>query len=269
MDNAFQAFSFSLILHAVLWFLLANAKLSLPTSADRTEITIIDRSESAQSIVTETKPTEDVFEKLKNQADFLSKYTKRVKEQMKARESGPTRNAAPSKVAGLKNQREQEKGIGMRAQPPGSPMRQIAVGSSSVAEHIPGIKAGDFTFLNTDQFTYYAFYERIGEQIRNRWISLVRGYVASRTPQQKEILSQYDRQTVLEVLANPKGEIVDTILHSSSGDRQLDQIMIQAFRAAAPYMNPPQGMVEEDGLIHLKAAFIVRFAPPSFSPDQN
>ncbi len=271
-DRAFYGLFLSLIFHAAMIFALFNAK-----PPDRgegpTEITLIER-DRGKTFVTETENQQkDVFDQLKDQADYLSRFTKRVKQQMKARNSGPTRNALDSFKPTLKPS-ERVGGTGLpRGEGTGTPgtgpqLRQVAIGASSIAEYIPGIQEGAFTALNADQFTYYAFFARMNEQVRNRWVSEVRAYVRNLSRQDLERLSKQDRQTVIEIVLNRSGDFVRSVLHQSSGDRHLDQTTIDAFRSAAPFLNPPREMVEDDGFIRLKYGFHVQFTP-HFGPGYN
>jgi len=280
MDKSFEGLLFSIVIHV----LLVVAYFHLPPLpanewGDKTEITLIEKPQSkAKSFVTETlkqKPAD--LEDLKNTADYLSEFTKRVKKQLVARKSGPTRNSQPTviplqekevhdrgRVAGLETQprARREQGIGLPAVGGNQSMRQVAIGPSSIAEYIPGVEEGEFTALNTDQFTYYSFFSRINEQIRNRWVSGIRNYVGQLSQKDQELLAKIDRQTVVEIILNPEGEYERHVVEHSSGDRVLDQTTVDAFIVASPFLNPPKGMVEGDGYIHLRYGFIVRFRPP-------
>lgn len=279
MDKSFEGLLFSVILHVALIALLLTAHFKPYTPLrDTTEITIIEKpasDERKKNFVTETNK-KDVFEDLKDTADFLSQFTKRVKKQMRAAQNGPTQNAVPQpnpqnrqktpreRIGGM--EKDPSEGIGNPRGGIQNPMRNVAIGQSSISEHIPGIEEGAFTSLNTDQFTYYTFFARMNEQVRNRWISNVRSYMARLTAQDLEKLSKMERQTVVEIILSPDGTFNSSVIHNSSGDRELDQTTVRAFRDAAPFLNPPQGMVESDGMIHLRYGFVVHFRPPSFGP---
>lgn len=285
MDKSFEGLLFSVVVHVLVLWLLLFAKLPKPTvSQDATQITLIEKpsQEKHKGFVTETDKKEPDLKDLKDSADFLSQFTKRVKKQMKARNNGPTVNAQPKQalnlnptrqhVAGQKStdREKSDDGVGMPREQGGSQaMRTVAIGQSSLAEYIPGIDEGAFTALNTDQFTYYTFFARMNEQVRNRWVSLMRNYINSLSAQDLEKLSRRERQTLIEIVLGPDGQFRNALLHTSCGEQQLDRIPAQAFQAAAPFPNPPHGMIEEDGLIHLKYAFVLQFRPPSFGPVTN
>ena len=280
MDKSFEGLIFSIVVHIVLVLFLWNMRAPHAAVKDTTEITLVEKSDSkpkskAKNFVTETAK-KDPVEAIKDEADFLSAFTKRVKKQLRAAKTGPTVNAAPRPipqinpsqhkgVAGLEPEREREEGVG---RPGGGaanqPIQNVAIGESSLAEYIPGVEIGAFTALNSDQFTYYAFFSRMNEQVRYRWIANIHNFMSRLSPKELDTLSRYERQTEVEIILNPEGQITRTILQRTSGNRELDQTTIEAFKQAAPFPNPPHGMVESDGLIHLRYGFMVHFRPPSF-----
>jgi protein TonB len=209
----------------------------------------------------------------KEPADFLSAFTQRVKKQVQASLHGQHVNAART---GQKQKAQEEKArqhiaaleeknADIASGPENKlnrPMRNVVVGQSAMDNFIPGIAGASFTALNTDQYYYYAFFSRLGEQMGNRWVAGLRGYAGRLTNQQLEKLAARDRITVVEVLLTPDGVFVKSILHKSSGDEGLDDVAVQAFREAAPYPNPPHEMVERDGLVHIHYSMVVLARPP-------
>jgi TonB family protein len=275
VDRSFQGLVLSLCLHAVLVWILVHTDAPSLSQNETAEILLIERDEPPQkrrAVVTETeKQPNDPATALKEQADLLSQFTKRVKNQVRARETGRTQNRQAAQAAqgdpeGIAGERTRGQGDGFLRPGGGQAMRNIAIGPSTIAEYIPGVQEGAFTALNTDQFTYYSFFERMNEQVRNRWIALVREYMASITRRDLEFMSRAERHTTVEIILSPAGEFVNSLLHTTSGDRHLDQTTVEAFRRAAPFPNPPRGMVENDGFIRLRYSFVVHFRPPSLSP---
>jgi protein TonB len=145
----------------------------------------------------------------------------------------------------------------------------VAIGQSSLSQLIPGVEEGAFTALNTDQLEFYAFYQRANEQIRNRWVGLIRDYLGELAARDMEILARRNRTTQIEVVLNPSGEYVRSVVHTGSCDKGLDQAAGESFRRAAPFPNPPSEMVKADGFIHLFYAFTLYLRPPNFGPAVN
>lgn len=299
-DSSFWGLTLSILLHiAFILLLVFMPKPEEPVRQDRTEITILDPNDAkkAQAFVTDTAiPKKDLIEELKKKAEFLSKETKRVKEEMKARNNGRTQNQdlnnllsptleAPSAMGskqqagngkpGSENKKQSAEEVhsslnglqpkahevgGINAAQEGFG-KNLVIGSSSLAEYIPGIKEGGFTALNTDQFTYYTFFERVNEQVRYRWVSFVRNYIGGLSETALNQLATYQRAYQIEIVLSGDGHYLKGFIHRSSGDNALDMTAIDAFQGAAPFLNPPKGLVEDDGNIHLHYSFIVEFRP--------
>lgn len=221
------------------------------------------------------KPDPPSPEDLKKEADFLSAFTRRVKKRLASRNIGEDRNAMaaqkpkgdPEGISG--DQQRGDKGQGFLAPGGGQSLRTVAIGQSSLSQVIPGVEEGAFTALNTDQLEFYAFYQRANEQIRNRWVGLIRDYLGGLAARDMEILARQNRTTQIEVVLNPSGEYVRSVVHRPSGDKGLDQSAAESFRRAAPFPNPPSEMVKSDGYIHLYYAFTLYLRPPSFGPAVN
>lgn len=138
-------------------------------------------------------------------------------------------------------------------------LRSVVTGQSTRGEFIPGLQQGSFTALNTDQFTYYTFFARMNEQIRPRWVSRLRDFAYGLNQLELQKLAQYPRTTQVEFILDKTGKLIDTVVHLTSGYRQLDFAGSDAFKDAAPINNPPQGLVGEDGKIHLFYNFTVHW----------
>lgn len=147
----------------------------------------------------------------------------------------------------------------------GPKIHQVAIGTSTSAEYIPGIKEGSMTFLNSDQFTYYSFFSRVNEQVRNRWVTRMRTAMSSFSEEERNRLAKQNRTTLIEVVLSQKGDYVRHTIHQSASNLELDRAVYEAFRMAAPFLNPPRGLVESDGFIHLFAQFQLIFHP-TFGP---
>ena len=272
MDKSFEGLLISIVLHVALIVFLFKADLRPHvTPSETTEITLIENSsDQGGYIVPETeKEQREELKDLKDAAQILSQFTKRVKQQLIARQKGLNVNSRPSRSKSAGTQQDtsiplpETDGSGLRRRE--NPIRNMAIGGGSMAEYIPGIQEGYFTALNTDQFIYTIFYERIHIQVRPRWVNNVRNYMGKLSPEKLKKLAERNRTTVFEVILGPDGSYFTSLVHRSSGDEELDRVTLQAFREAAPFPNPPRGMIDKDGLIHLYYAFTISFRP-TFGP---
>lgn len=135
-------------------------------------------------------------------------------------------------------------------------------GLSTVGEALPkDVAVGSFTALNTDRLTYYSFFARIEEMIRFRWESSVRTAIDSTAGARLLGNPSGVWVTQMEVWLKPNGEVHSTHIMKEAGFRRFDLAATQAFQQARMFPNPPQEMVESDGLIRLKYSFQVRYEP--------
>src|SRR5438045_5491050 len=101
MDKSFEGLLFSVIVHAlILWILLFGKLAPVRQLSDKTEVTFIEKpktiskKDKMRQFVTETEnKSKDLAEATKDEADFLSMFTKRVKKQLRAANLGPTVNS--------------------------------------------------------------------------------------------------------------------------------------------------------------------------------
>lgn len=281
-DQSFQGLVLSLGLHLLLFWLALSflpQSETLQPREEQVEVEYIQNPrDKSRSFVSELG-RDTLLKDLKDKADFFSQYNRRVREQMVAKQTGKTQNRTGE--APFESDEARSHGIngdslgapgrpGEKAFGPGVPLgqggsgpfgKQVVVGASTLGEYIPGVKEGSFTALNTDRFTFYTFYNRLNEQLRSRWVQRIRNYTDGLGPEGLKQLAEMERITQVEVLLTPKGQLIRTLVHKSSGDRSVDDAAVLAFQDAAPFPNPPQGMVQEDGIIHLHYGFVVQWSP--------
>jgi TonB family protein len=128
---------------------------------------------------------------------------------------------------------------------------------SMTDDHIQNVEKGMQTLLSTREFVYYAYYNRIKDALRQHWEPNVREKVKIIYRQGRTIASSKDRVTQVLVTLNPDGELVKVEVLTQSGVMDLDSAAVEAFRQAAPFPNPPKGMVEADGTIKIRWDFVL------------
>ena len=126
---------------------------------------------------------------------------------------------------------------------------------SQTMDFLPGVQLGSHTLLNTKEFRYYSYFSRMKEQLYWRWTSLFREELSALSAQIKKAHQQNLFHTSLYVYLSPEGEIQDISVVKSSGVDSIDDLALYAFMQSAPFPNPPQGLVEEDGYIHIRQSF--------------
>ncbi|MDX9731530.1 MAG: TonB family protein, partial [Bdellovibrionales bacterium] len=63
--------------------------------------------------------------------------------------------------------------------------------------------------------------------------------------------------TSVIIILDEKGTLFRVQVVGASGIVDLDDAAVEAFRAAAPFPNPPKGIVEEDGTLKIRWDFVL------------
>lgn len=129
-------------------------------------------------------------------------------------------------------------------------------GFSATDDHLADIAIGANTLLNTREYKFYGFYERIREKISDRWQSrLADAFQELWTKADGSVEGEHVTQVQVELEAN--GSLRRVVLLGSSGVHSFDRAATDAFREAAPFPNPPTEMVEAQGLVRIRWDFVV------------
>lgn len=293
-----QGILLSLFIHFFLVWLSQFAPLLSTPKENPITVDIIDPSHnetnSAKQIVRQAIAPDNVrTEESDDPMKFLSEQTQRVKKQTQALVNGMTQNrqqSAAQKSAQKKldlspHMKEPQEKAQANSDSSSktqtfkngnmdiTPSRHVAQaqaqqdlnmpnGISTLGESLPQeVEVGSFTALNTDRYLYYTFFARVEELIRFRWESGVRD-VIDNTPATR-FKQHYGNSwvTQVDIWLKPNGEFQSAHVLRESGMRGFDQAVVQAFLQARVFANPPQEMIESDGLIHLKYSFEVRYEP--------
>jgi len=215
------------------------------------------------------------LENTKKEALFQSRKTRRVKKQTVASEYGLTKNKIRKKaITPIEKLTTKRKGL-LTPKPigkaplsafygAGDSMQAIQTGmnltknsQSAISKHIPNVEVAEINAFDTDQgnLTYYAFYMRLNDKIYPRWSNNLEEIIKIARSQNVSGLKQKAYFTKLEVMLNSKGEYQGHIVVDSSSNKMIDFAAIDAFKRASPFINPPKGMVEDDGLIYIPFGF--------------
>ncbi len=150
--------------------------------------------------------------------------------------------------------KKQETAPPATAQPPSDqPGEQV----SQTIDYIKSLDPGLETLLSTREFVFYTYYARIRRQLNQYWGPKVKEKLIAIYKQGRQIASSDDKVTRCLITLNPAGNLVKIQIIGNSGVRELDEAAVEAFKAAAPFPNPPHGIVEEDGTIKIRWDFIL------------
>ena len=123
-------------------------------------------------------------------------------------------------------------------------------GGGAPNDNLSNVPTGDGTFLNTREWKYASFFNRVKQAVSARWDP--NGRLRSRDRQ----LGLDDRATILHVSLRPDGSLAEAYVAKSSGIEELDQEAVKAFEKAQPFANPPVALVE-NGFIRFTFGFTV------------
>lgn len=259
----------SLSVHLLLSWLLMQVPQSWtrPSSVKTSQVKVqlIDKpaSKDERQVVRDTSIPEAQKSLDDALARFLSAKRQRVVLETQAKNSGMTKNRSEYKFE-TPPKKTAQSGKDITGYKPVDFSKALQdKGESTVGEALPtDLAVGSFTALNTDQYQFYSFYSRVEELVRFRWETRVR-----------DALEIFDRRRLLDRLGNRNwvtqavfvldkhGKLQKVLVMKESGITSFDQAAIGAFQEVMLFPNPPDEMVEDDGLIRLKYSFNVHFNP--------
>ncbi len=129
--------------------------------------------------------------------------------------------------------------------------------ASATDDHIKDVATGMQTLLSTREFIYYTYYNRIKDRLRQYWEPKIKEKVGKILRQGRTIASTSEKITKIVIILNDKGTLERIQVVGPSGLEDLDDAAVEAFRAAAPFPNPPKGIIEGDGKIRIRWDFIL------------
>ncbi len=133
---------------------------------------------------------------------------------------------------------------------------EVADGSQT-DDYIKDVDQGLETLLNAREFKYYSYYNRIRRQLSQHWEPKVRVKLSQMFKQGRHIAAETDRVTKLIVVLDKGGNLVKVQVVKESGVTDLDDAATEAFQSAAPFPNPPTGIIEKDGTVKIRWDFVL------------
>ena len=128
-------------------------------------------------------------------------------------------------------------------------------GAPGTTDHIDDVDEGSASILNTQRWKYASFFNRMKNDIDQYWDPVAR--LRARDPDGR-INGTKTRTTRVMIILNADGSLHKIKLQKSSNVDYLDDEALRAIRSAAPFPNPPQGMLDpSDGRLHVPFGFIV------------
>ena len=249
-----------------------------------TQIELINEDQKNKRLYIVEQDQKSLNEESPSESQFLSAQNQKVEKQIQSKNVGKFKNSFNSgsfnplpqrennhKVSqaqklglnglSLRNFSEIEKKLkkdkSLKSNTPKSSPLPTSFGDGlSQADDVPSfVEEGNQTLLNTREFVYYSFFVRIKDQLRCHWNPLIRKSVNVIYMRDKKMASQSEKTTSLRVTLDKYGYLEKIELLKTSGYKEIDTAAIQAFRSAAPFLNPPQGILDKDKRIRIMWSF--------------
>jgi TonB family protein len=135
---------------------------------------------------------------------------------------------------------------------------QWATPGTRPEDYVAGMKESDRTALNTKEYLFYGYFQRIRERLDRAWIPILRQKIVAYYNSGRQLASDMNHTTQVVVVLNDKGEITKVQLLSTSGTQDLDDAAIDAFNKAGPFPNPPKTMIDANREIRVPWDFIIK-----------
>lgn len=140
-------------------------------------------------------------------------------------------------------------------------LKDLSLGDGAPAaasdDHLKDYEQGEDTVLSTREYRYFSYYYRIKELLRQYWKPNVEQKLYKMWAKGTN-LNDDEIVTKVVVLLNGSGQIQKISRIGSCGFAELDQAAIEAFQKAAPFPNPPKGIIESDGFVRIRWDFILK-----------
>jgi TonB family protein len=135
-----------------------------------------------------------------------------------------------------------------------SPAQLARAIGSGTQDALKDIDDGEETALNSKKWRFATFFNRVKKQVEEHWHP---AEVYRRRDPTGSIYGHTNRLTMVRVQLKPNGHLANVALELPSGLEFLDDEAIQAFRAAQPFPNPPNALIDaNDGLINFQFGFL-------------
>lgn len=274
MSARYSAFSASLVLHLAFGLVLAIWSTQ-SVRAPRPEPVWIDlvQTKTAPALtkqqIVQTAPGQETKEAAEDA--FLGAKTQVVDRQTVSQDrSTQMARAARAQAAPAEQQAKSKQvptlaKLGVAMLPAQNQIQKRAAREESWADaakvpqdYVRGIQESDRTALNTKEFIYYGYFQRIRERLDRAWVPMLRKRVANIYKAGRHLASNAEHTTRVVVVLNVAGEITRVIVQNESGTRDLDQAAVDAFNQAGPFPNPPKGIANSQGLIEIPWEFVLR-----------
>lgn len=129
-------------------------------------------------------------------------------------------------------------------------------GRSTTSDRMRDVDEDAKNILDSKRHLFGSFFNRLRDRVAENWQPQK---AHERADPNGSRFGDSQRMTVLMVRLDDRGEIVKIEVERKSGAPHLDEEAERAMRAAAPFPNLPEGLVDEHGHVDFRFGFILDF----------
>ena len=248
------------------WYVLHGPKLNL--NPDPVEITIEDirKDPTVRKTVVQKSAGQEAKEAKKDA--YLSDRTRVVHEERSADSPGELKGVpglpSPAQPRLVKSLKLSDFGVKIVPKKAEDYRQQRNWAQAPTGEalkggqYISGMKEGEVSALNTKEFVFFSYFERVRQQLDQAWQPILKANVQRLIKAGRHLASNADYTTRTLVSLNQKGEILRVQILEESGTFDLDQAAVDALNKAGPYPNPPKGLIDSSGTVQIRWDFILK-----------
>lgn len=218
---------YSLLLHSIIissFFLYPNFK----PEPQETQVLIISEKELNNLTSQIVKTSKAKTQKDSNQKQYLSDKTNKTDKNQVAGGSPGQQGKVTSITQKGKYSPQEKKGSGV----------------SASDDYIEGAVIGPMTILNTQEFKYYGYYEKIKSKVQETWRPLIKTAITKLRVQKKLTIGVHI--TKILVTLNEHGEVISVGFVQLSGVELFDRMAVKAFIDAANFPGPPKELIKDN-----------------------
>lgn len=263
-------FSRSIGLHLLLIILIMLYSAYAPeikTNDEPISISIVEPNSEKDRNRSVVQPSQGDLAEVAKKDSYLSDKTRVVKEERAASKIGNVQPSGPPMAASQSRSKPisvSDLGVKITTKQVEPTEKQKNWASNNLGEavsggqYIQGLKQGETSALNTKEFIFFSYFERVRRQLDQTWQPMVRGQIERIYKAGRHLASQTDFTTRTMITINAKGEIVRVQLLQESGAVDLDSAAVGALNKAGPYPNPPKGLLDENGNAQIRWDFVLK-----------
>jgi TonB family protein len=125
-------------------------------------------------------------------------------------------------------------------------------------DYVKGVKESERTLLNTKEYVFFGYFQRIRERLDRAWVPILRQRLLKLYRKGRHLASDTDHSTRVLVVLNSEGEVTHVKVINESGTSDLDDAAVSAFNEAGPFPNPPRGIINPNGEVEIPWEFILK-----------